>query len=88
MYKILNILNKKASIRVNLWFWLSTRVELQNGLIMKNKANFAEGEMSVCSLKTIHYGDFVPFVTEKNKANFWQTQEKGLEIQKAKTEIN
>jgi len=37
---------------------------------MKNKANFAKGEMSVCSLLTSEYVDFMQFVAEKNKANF------------------
>jgi len=42
---------------------------------MKNKANFIEGEMSVCSLKTIYYVDFMRFVAEKNKANYDKTPE-------------
>ncbi len=36
---------------------------------MKNKANFAEGEMCVCSLKTTYYVDFACFAADENKAN-------------------
>jgi hypothetical protein len=38
-------------------------------LILQNKANFVEGEMSVCSLRRRYYENFVPFVAAKNKAN-------------------
>jgi hypothetical protein len=35
---------------------------------MKNKANFADGEMSLSSLKTTYYENFVPFVAEKKQS--------------------
>jgi len=37
---------------------------------LKNKANYNLGKIGVSSLKIEYYVIFVPFVAEKNKANF------------------